>query len=125
MEIKYTEKAVARHSKLNYSRSRSSGLFAVLFTSLLLLALTGQPGLAADNHDQLQLTGTIKSVNAITGLVTVDVVSSSCSGMRIFKADKLEKLEAYVDQNISFFIDSNKCEVKETYTIITARGLRK
>jgi hypothetical protein len=71
------------------------------------------------------LTGIIKSVNAVTGLVTVEVVSSSCRGMRIFKADDLEKLEDYIEQNISFFIDSNKCEVKETYTIITARGLRK
>ena len=127
MEIRYTKKTVARHSRLNYSRSSSFGLFAVLFMGIALLALAmiGQPALAADDHDQLQLTGTIKSVNAVTGLVTVDVVSSSCRGMRIFKADKLEKLEAYVDQKVSFFIDSNKCEVKETYTIITARGLRK
>ena len=127
MEIRYTEKTVARHSRLNYSRSRSVGLFAVLFMGISLLALTmsGQQALAADDHDQLQLTGIIKSVNAVTGLVTVDVVSSSCSGMRVFKADKLEMLEAYVDQKVSFFVDSNKCEVKATYTIITARGLRK
>jgi len=125
MEIRYTEKTVARHSRLNYSRSRGSGRFAVLFTCLLLLALTIQPGLAADYLDQLRLTGTIKGVNAVTGFVTVDVVSSSCSGMRIFKADKLDKLEAFVDQKVAFFIDSNKCDVKETYTIITERGLRK
>jgi hypothetical protein len=127
MEIRYTEKTVGRHSRLDNSRSQGYGLFAVLFMgiTLLALAMSGRPALAADDHDQLQLTGTIKSVNAVTGLVTVDVASSSCSGMRIFKADMLEKLEAYVDQNVSFFIDSNKCEVKATYTIITARGLRK
>ena len=124
MEIRYTKKTVARHSRVDNSRSRSSGLFAVLFMGIFLFALTmiGQPAFAVD---ELYLKGTIKSVNAVTGLVMVDVVSSSCSGMRIFKADKLEMLEAYVDQKVSFSIDSNKCEVKEIYTILTARGLRK
>jgi hypothetical protein len=92
---------------------------------LLVLTMSGQPALAALDHDQLQVTGVIKSVNAVTGLVTVDVTSSSCHGTRIFKADKVEKLEAYVDQRVSFFIDSDTCEVKEIYTILTARAVRK
>jgi hypothetical protein len=127
MEIRYTEKAVSRQSRLNSSRPHGSGLFAVLWMGIFLLVLTvsGRPALAADDHDQLHVTGVIKSVNVVTGLVTVDIVSSSCHGMRIFKADDLEKLDDYVEQKVSFFINSNKCEVKETYTIITARGLLK
>lgn len=120
-------KAVDRHSRLNKSHPHGSGLPAVFFMVIVLLALTvtGQPALAAGDLDQLQLTGVIKSVNAVTGLVTVEVASSSCRGMRIFKADKLDKLEEYVEQKVSFFIDSNRCNVKEIYTILTARGLRK
>ena len=127
MEIRYTEKAVSRKSRLNSSHPHGSGLLAVLWMGIFLLVLTvsGQPAFAALDLDQLNLTGVIKSVNAVTGLVTVDVASSSCHGMRIFKADKVEKLEEYVDQRVSFFIDSDTCEVKEIYTILTARGLRK
>jgi hypothetical protein len=118
------EKTVARHARLNNSRLHGPVLFAVLLMAITLLALTvsSQP---ANAVDELYLTGTIKSINASTGIVTVNVTSSSCRGMRIFKADKLEKLEEYVEQNISFFIDSDKCAVKDIYTIITARGLRK
>ena len=128
MEMRYSdEKVVVRYSKFKYSHPHSSFLIAILFMGIILHALTMgiQPAFAADNLDQLHVTGVIKSVNAVTGLVTVDVASSSCHGMRIFKADDLEKLADYLEQNVSFFIDSSKCEVKETYAIITARGLRK
>jgi len=125
MEIRYTdERTVARQSGSNNSRSHASGLLAVHFMAVILLALimSSQPAYAVDD---LYLTGTIKSVNAATGIVTVDVTSSSCFGMRVFKADRLDKLEEYIDKRASFFIDSSRCNVKETYTILTARGLRK
>ena len=125
MEIRSAdERTVARQSGSVSSRPHSSGLFAALFMAVILLALimSSRP---ADAVDELYLTGTIKSVNAATGIVTVDVVSSSCSGMRVFKTDRLDKLEEYIDARVSFFIDSSKCNVKETYTILTARGLRK
>lgn len=125
MDLRYShEKAVARHAWLNISRQHGPVLLAVLFMVIALIALTviSQPAYAAD---ELYLTGTIKSINAGTGLVTVDVTSSSCHGMRTFKADNLDKLQAYIEQRISFFIDSNRCNVKEIHTIITERGLRK
>jgi len=127
MEIRNTEKAVARQSRSNSSRPNGSGFFTVICMGIVLLLLTvsGRPALAALDYDQLQVTGVITSVNAVTGLVTVDVTSSSCQGIRTFKADKIEKLQEYVDQRVSFFIESDKCEVKEVYTILTARGLRK
>lgn len=125
MEIRFTdERTVARQSGSDNSRPHSSGLLAALFMAIILLALimSSQPAAAVD---ELYLTGTIKSVNAATGIVMVDVTSSSCFGMRVFKADRIDKLEGYIDTRASFFIDSSRCNVKETYTILTARGLRK
>ena len=129
MEIIYTEKAVVRVPRWHNFRSHGSHLFlvAVLFVGIIFLVLTigARTAFAAGETDQLYVTGIIKSVNPATGLVMVDVTSSSCHGMRTFKADNLDKLQAYIQQRISFFIDSNRCNVKETYTIVTARGLRK
>ena len=127
MEIRCHKKAVTRHAMSNSSGPYNSSFYTVFFLGTILLALinVSQAALAVGEPDQLYVTGVIKSINASTGLVTVDVKSSSCHGMRIFKADNLDKLKTYVEQRVSFFIDSSICNVKETYTIITARGLRK
>jgi hypothetical protein len=105
----------------------SGGLHTALLAIVILIACAvgGQPAFGADDHDQLYVTGVIKSVNAVTGIILVDVTSSSCEGMRTFKAGKPEILEDYIDQRISFFINSNRCEVREVYTILVERGIRK
>lgn len=126
MENRNIYKAADRQAEISSHRLHGYGLTTAMVIASVLFALAvSLPANASDTVDQLRLTGTIKSVNAITGLVTVDVVSSGCLGMRTFKADDFEKLEDYLEQIISFFIDSNTCEMKETYTIITSRGLRK
>jgi len=127
MEIIYTEKTVARNSRLDNFRQHGFGLFAVLLMGILLFAVTmsGQPAFAAD--EVTYLTGIIKSVNSETGIVYVDVLSSSSSykGMRIFCADEPKKLERYLDERISFFIDNSKCRDRNMYTILVSRGVRR
>jgi len=127
MEIRYTEKTIARHSRLDNFRQHGSGLFAVMLMGILLFALTmsGQPAFAAD--EVTYLTGIIKSVNPGTGIVYVDVLSSSSSykGMRPFCADDLKKLEQYLDEKISFFIDNSRCRDRNMYTILVSRGVRR
>jgi len=126
MQIMNTGKEVLRRARPNSDGLRRCGL-PVLLIAVILLASAAivRTALAADNLDQLFVTGVIKSVNAGTGIVMVDVTSSSCHGMRIFKADKPDILEDYIEQRVSFFINSNRCEVKEVYTILVERGLRK
>jgi hypothetical protein len=102
-------------------------MLAALLVAVIMVALTmgGQPALATTDPEYLYITGIVKSVNAATGLVTVDVMSSSCKGMRIFKANKLDKLESYMEQKVSFFIDSERCQIKEVHAILVERGLWK
>jgi hypothetical protein len=96
-------------------------LFGVLILGSTMIGQTA----CAGEPDQLYVTGIIKSVNAGTGIVMVDVTSSACRGLRVFKADNLDKLVPLVEQRASFFINSSTCNVKETYTIITKRGIWK
>ena len=127
MQIMNTKKAAgSRIGPLSGSPHRG-GLQTALLAVVILIACAvgGQPAFGADNRDQLYVTGVIKSINAVTGIVLVDVTSSSCHGMRTFKASKSEILEDYIGERVSFFIDSNRCEVKEVYTILIERGIRK
>jgi hypothetical protein len=128
MVIKRTEKKATHRTQPNSDRLQRYGLPAflnIIAAVLCAVAVSGQPAVAADDLDQLRVTGVIKGVNTGTGLVSVDVTSSSCNGMRVFKADKIEKLGAYVGQRVSFFINGDRCNATEVYTILVDRGLRK
>lgn len=96
-------------------------LYSVVFLCSAMLCQT----VFANEPDHLRITGVIKSVNAGTGIVMVEVTSSACNGFRMFKADNIDKLTPFVEERTSFFINSSICNVNETYTILTARGLRK
>jgi hypothetical protein len=106
---------------------QKTGLRAAVVAVVLLIAFAvgGQTAFGADVHDQLRLTGVIKSIDGVTGMVLVDVTSSSCRGMRTFRASKPDILDDYIGKRIAFFIDSNRCDIKEVYTILLERGIRK
>ena len=99
-------------------------MLLILFLGIAVLGLStiDRPACA---EDELYLTGVIKSVNPVTGLVYAEVLSSSCQGMRIFRADQPEKMADYENQKISFFIDSNRCNDNAVHTISVSRGIRK
>ena len=102
------------------------GAFLYLFAGIIVLTMVAVgPPVYAEGLDQLNLTGTIKSINMVTGIVYVEVVSSSCLGMRMFKADDPERIVNFVDQKVSFFIDDNACRNNnDIQTMIVSRGLR-
>ncbi len=94
----------------------------VLCIAVLCVVVCGQPVYAVD---ELYLTGVVKNINPITGIVYVDVTSDSCRGMRIFRADDLGKLGNYVNQAISFYIDSSTCGDNNVHMILVSRGISK
>jgi hypothetical protein len=68
--------------------------------------------------DELNLTGIVRTVYAHSGLVTVDVKSQSCPGLRSFKFGDSIDLEGLEGKKISFSIDSSVCRRDEVYRII-------
>jgi hypothetical protein len=67
--------------------------------------------------DELYLTGILRTVDANSGIVVVDVMSQSCPGLRRFKLDKITDLEGLEGKKISFSIDSSVCRRDEVYKI--------
>jgi hypothetical protein len=98
-------------------------LFCALFGAFIILSAVVTRPVHADDLDQLYLTGIIKSVNTATGLVYVEVRSLSCPGMKSFKVDAPEVLLRYIDQRVSFFIESNTCKDDSVHTMLLSRGL--
>ena len=92
--------------------------FLVVF--LLSLALMSSP---ANAGDELYLTGILQSVHVkagtTAGTITVDVISQSCPGWRIFSVDDATVLEGLQGVKVSFSINSSSCRSGETYKIIS------
>lgn len=124
MQIMNTEKAAAHRAWSNSDHSQRYGLTAALLIAAVLFALAagGRPVFA---HDELRLTGVIKTINPANGLVYVEVGSQSCRGMRIFRADNLDTLSKLLGQRISFYIDSSTCSDNKVHTIVVSRGVGK
>jgi hypothetical protein len=102
---------------------------ASIILGMLILLIAGTMALSVPQQafaeDELYLTGIVKSVNPGTGIVYVEVVSASCNGMRMFRADKLDELQKYIEQKISFFIDSDHCSADSVPVILVSRGISK
>ncbi|HOP85090.1 MAG TPA: hypothetical protein PLM71_11020 [Syntrophorhabdaceae bacterium] len=75
-------------------------------------------------QENLSLTGIIKSVDAVSGIVRIQVTSENCSGLWNFKfpdyaKDDLDK--SIVGKKIQFTIDSPVCDPKKIHTIVLER----
>lgn len=81
-------------------------MFSGIFFSSQALAL-----------DELYLCGVVTGINAKDGLVTINVTSESCLGLRTFKLPAKKRLSLKVDERKFFYIDSNRCRPGYTYTI--------
>jgi hypothetical protein len=101
------------------------GLKIVLLAAAIIVAfaLGGQPAFASS--DDLHLIGIVKTIDPRTGIIFVDVQSESCPGMRRFYADDLGAMGKYVNQTITFFIDSATCRDTAIHTIKVSRGIKK
>jgi len=68
--------------------------------------------------DELYLCGVVQEVNLKDALVTVDVASNICRGMRTFKLPATkDKASFTVADRKCFFINSSSCKAGYTYTI--------
>jgi hypothetical protein len=73
---------------------------------------------SSESVDELFLTGIVRTVNANSGIVVVDVKSQSCPGLRSFNFKNSTDLEGLEGKKISFSIDSSVCRSGEIYKII-------
>jgi hypothetical protein len=88
----------------------------ILLTSILLLAQTGT------TQDRLFLTGVVRSVDSISGIIRVNVTSEGCKGLREFKvpADAAKDIEiTLIGKRMQFYIDSATCVSGRTYNMLT------
>ncbi|MEW6595218.1 MAG: hypothetical protein AB1413_10150 [Thermodesulfobacteriota bacterium] len=87
-------------------------------TTLLSGILLGTPPAFAT--DELYLCGTVEDANLASQLITINVASGGCRGLRTFKLSQAAA-NALVANGVGgrkcFFINSNTCQTGYTYTI--------
>lgn len=65
--------------------------------------------------DELVLHGVVQNINVAARVVTIDVKSGSCPGVRDFRVDDSSQLNSgMIGKSVTFKIDVSKCE---SYTI--------
>jgi hypothetical protein len=95
--------------------SYKMGIFFVL---LMLISFCPQTSLALDN---LSLTGFVRSIDSSNGIISLDITSESCRGLRAFRVpdDARGDLDAsLIGQKLGFMIDSSKCERGKIYNML-------
>jgi hypothetical protein len=92
-------------------------LFVVLSSHVLVTS--------APATDELFLAGIVKGIDQQTGIITVDVKSESCRGVRHFKLIDASTLkDTQPGKKISFRIDSAACKSDIVYKMILPRGTK-
>lgn len=67
--------------------------------------------------DELYLCGVVNGINARDGVVSVDVASEGCRGLRTFRLPAKLGLTLKAKKRICFFIDRNRCQASYVHTI--------
>lgn len=91
--------------------------FVVLF---LFISFSG----TSFSQEKLNLTGIIKAVDPITGIVRVQVTSENCKGLWNFKFPDYAKDDldsSMVGKKIQFNIESPACDPKRLHSIVLER----
>lgn len=94
-------------------RKKRCWMFLIWVGAFLVLCIH-----SSEAVDELSLTGIIRTINAHSRTVFIDVKSQSCPGLRSFKFDSSIDLEDMEGKKISFSIDSSVCRRDEVYKII-------
>ena len=71
--------------------------------------------------DNLSLTGVVRSIDSNNGIISLDITSEGCRGLRTFRVpdDAKGDLDAsLIGKKLQFMIDSSKCERGRIYNII-------
>ncbi len=80
---------------------------------------------AFSGEEPLFLTGVIKTVDIRSGILTIDVKSNNCHGIRRFRVDDTGAYRGLEGAEICFYIDSSSCRsAKITKVIRLSRGGR-
>ncbi len=90
----------------------------VILVSFALISLCAQTGLALDN---LSLTGIVKSIDKNNGIISMQIISEGCRGLKSFKVPddmKSDLDDSLKGKKIVFSIDSSKCEQGKIYNIL-------
>jgi hypothetical protein len=91
----------------------------IIFVSFMFISLYTQTSVAVD---ELSLTGFVKSIDKTNGIISINVTSESCRGLRVFRVpdDARNDLDAsLIGRKLQFDIDSATCERGKVYTIIS------
>jgi hypothetical protein len=90
----------------------------IILVFLILISLYPQTSLALDN---LSLSGFVRSIDSSNGIISLDITSEGCRGLRAFRVpdDAKGDLDAsLIGKKIQFMIDSSKCERGKIYNIV-------
>jgi hypothetical protein len=90
----------------------------VVLVFFIIMSLCPQTGHAIDN---LSLTGFVRSIDSGNGIISLDITSEGCRGLRAFKVPDGAKgdLDAsLIGKRLQFMIDSSRCERGRIYNII-------
>jgi hypothetical protein len=90
----------------------------IILISFALICLYVQTGFASDN---LLLNGVLQSIDKGNGLVTFNIMTEGCTGVRAFKmpdSAKSDLDDSMIGMNLQFIIDSSTCEKGKIYSVI-------
>jgi len=92
---------------------------ALFLTAIIILTFAFSKSSATD---ELSLRGIVKAVDSKAKIVTVDVKSESCLGLRHFKVDDPSKFTSILAKEVSFQIDKSTCKGKVKPKIMILEG---
>ncbi|NWF76933.1 MAG: hypothetical protein HXY53_10295 [Nitrospirae bacterium] len=95
-------------------REKETYWIFLIFTLFFIIFCSTSP---VYSEDELYLTGIVKEVDFKKGVVTVEVLSKTCSGIKTFQTEDIEKLLDSEGKKISFFINTSTCIPNEIYTM--------
>ncbi len=98
-----------------------SGLFLGIFMITLLVLNLGHVYAV----DELFLNGIVKRVDVAKKTVTIDVLSTSCRGIRKFAVEKPLEFEDLEGDRIEYSIDSSTCRHDEIYSMLSYRRVKR
>ncbi|MBP9561021.1 MAG: hypothetical protein KBE27_04295 [Syntrophorhabdaceae bacterium] len=76
------------------------------------------------SQDNLNLTGIIRSVDSVSGIVRIEVINERCRGLWNFKFPDYAKDDldnSMVGRRVQFTIDSPVCDPKRLHSIVLER----
>jgi len=90
----------------------------IVLVSFVFIFICVETGFAVE---ALSITGKIKSIDSVSGIISVDVTSENCKGVRTFKVPddtKGDLTSSLIGEKLNFKIDAVRCERGKIYNIV-------